>query len=1705
LTNKNTHFEVFLSHNSKDKLAVELLAKRLEDEATIRPWLDKWNLIPGDPWQEGIEEALNKSRSCAVFIGPSALGPWHNEEMRTALDQRVRENSFRVIPVLLPGANMPERGGLPRFLSRITWVDFRGQNGLNDKEQFHRLVCGIKGIPPGRVYDSSSGTPRIECPYRGLDVFDEPHARFFFGREAMTQHLVERVRHTQFLAILGASGSGKSSLVRAGLLPQLRNGALTESQRWVYVAFKPGAHPLQELALSLAHRLKSADPLTVAQQLIGNFRHDDNGLHLYARLLMQEEPSEAKLFLLVDQFEEIFTLCKDAEERKRFIENLRYAATIDGGPLVTVITMRADFIARATEFTDLAELLSSHQFIVNPMDRDDLLRAIELPAQTVGLRFEDGLGERILNDVDLEPGALPLMEHALWQVFENRKDHLLTLLTYSEIGGVRGALAKRADGIFERFTEAEQLVLRRVMLRLTQPGEGTADTRRRASQKELWTQPEERALVEKVVKVLADERLLTTNRSASGEEQVDVAHEALVRGWPRLSQWINEDREGLRLQHRLSEDAKEWDSRQRDESFLYHGARLAQAIEWRGFNEVSLNGLERAFLDAGIAREKREEVEEKERQQQELETAQQLAETERQRAEDQAKATTRFKRLSSALVGLFLIALITAGFAFHAKHNADYAKNVAEEALSASDFKEAVRLVEENQPREALAYLARAVRTNGDAASSTLGASLLMYGEVPTTLESLFSDTDNATFSANEHWLVTISGNTARAWDVSTGLPVSPVIQHEKTVSSAQFSPDGRWLVTTSLDKTARISDVISGKAIVPPLLHGSEVEAATFSPDGLRVLTSEWDGTARIWDARTGQPISKPMPHDFSLRSIHFSPDGRWVVTVSGNSVRVWNSETGEPISPPMKHQHNVYSAVLNADEHRVNTVSRANVMAYDARSGQPVSSPVNFEDSVEFAELSPDGRLAATISGKAVRVWESATGRPISPPIQHKETVLSVQFSPDERWLMTVDRNKSVQIWDAKTGTSVSSPLRHENFIHAARFSPSGRWILTISDRRARIWHAKIHPAIFQAGIQEESPPRLVSPDKRREIKISNNIAQVWETQTNKTVSPPITHNDYINSAEFSPDGYWMVTASWDKTARVWDTQTGQPVSRPMRHAELLYSARFSPDGRWVVTAAADNTARVWEAKTGLPVSVLIPHENDINSAHFSKDGRWAVIGSKQWEFPILSNPRADYADFLEKIAGYRLNDVGGLETAPGKSRVELRMLLSHSSKFSADARHFLEWLLADEQERNVTPHGAQTTRERIEQLIMQGSLRSLNEAMDAWAENPLALAKLADTDAADLRAPHWAWLALNSGDMAARALAAGLAQQGKLAGITLRESHHTPLQTEYHGTPKEFDPLDMSDTLRQALALMRGDGIAQDLRQGLSLLEQAAKTGEIMARYQLARAISYGAGVPQDEAGACREYLALANSGLPHVQNSLGWCYRNAKLSPQPNYVEARTWYEKAANQGYPPALSNLGSLYQNGQGIKRDWDKARDYYHQAAEKGDNSGALWLAEMIEQGQNGEANLREALAWYRKAAELGNVDGMLAIACRYETGLDLPQSYVEAANWYRRAAYKGNALAQFKLGSLLLEEKIQSAETAAHWFRQAADQGTEAGAFAMGVLFETGTGGVSRDVKQSKHYYKSIFRHPWHDDTDSLQAEAVRRLEILAAAALH
>ena len=369
--------------------------------------------------------------------------------MRAALEHRISgsRGKFSVIPVLLPEAQRPQDRDLPMFLKRMTWVDF--QKGFNDDEAFRRLVCGVRGLAPG-----PGPRPDVfegECPYRGLEAFEEKYARFFFGREAQVEWLlthrlapmVETSHASRFLAILGPSGSGKSSLALAGLIPAIRAGKIKESEGWPIVVFRPGANPLESLAIAIANAGRWGPSTAAVQDLVAGLAKDRTTLHVAARLALHEAPAH-RLLLVVDQFEETFTLCTEEKIRRALIENMLHAATVVGGPTLVLLTMRVDFLGKAAANPDLAAALSDGQELVGPMSDVELRLAIERPAALVGCALEPGLTDLLLQEVRGQAGALPLLEYTLLELWRQQQATRLTVAAYRDIGGVRGA--PRAPG-----------------------------------------------------------------------------------------------------------------------------------------------------------------------------------------------------------------------------------------------------------------------------------------------------------------------------------------------------------------------------------------------------------------------------------------------------------------------------------------------------------------------------------------------------------------------------------------------------------------------------------------------------------------------------------------------------------------------------------------------------------------------------------------------------------------------------------------------------------------------------------------------------------------------------------------------------------------------------------------------------------------------------------------------------------------------------------------------------------------------------------------------------------------------------------------------------------------------------------------------------------------------------------------------------------
>jgi WD40 repeat protein/DNA-binding SARP family transcriptional activator len=967
-----------------------------------------------------------------------------------------------------------------------------------------------------RAYSAEEIAPDPgEPPFKGLHYFDEADADLFFGREALTAKLVARIaspptpwrdlsprakrvgeapgRRVRFLAIVGASGSGKSSIVRAGLIPALRR----EDSSWRIHILTPTAHPLEALAVSLT-RDQGSQTAALSEEMA----EDPRTLYLFLERsahLVSGATNAAHVLLVVDQFEELFTLCRDATQRKAFVDNVLGAAGEDQDKgLTVVIALRADFYAHCAQFENLREALAQHQDYIGPMTAEELRRAIEEPAKRSDWEFEPGLADLLLHDIGAdghrqpEPGALPLLSHALLETWKHRLGRTLTFSGYAISGGVRGAIATTAERVYRALSPDEQAIARRIFLRLTELGEGTGDgglpsldTRRRAAFNELITAPQLQPSVEAVLKTLTDARLITIS-----EDSAEVAHEALIREWPTLREWLNENRDGLRLHHHLTGAAQAWEKLRRDPGELYRGVRLAQAAEWADAHPEELNALEREFLTASRELATREEAEREAQRQRELQAAQRLAETEKRRAEEQAHAARQLRRRAVYLTGVVALAVMAALAAIclggqartAADRNAALAQQNAQIASTAqvastqAIAQQVIAIAERNRADEqrnvaldsqatAEAERSRAEHEKRLAIAREMAAAAVNNLEVDTERSVLLAlEAISATYA--QDGLVVLEAESALHRALSELHILHTLRGHQGVVWAVAFSPDGARLATSSFDFTVKVWDTESGEALLtlanPNGLPNGIGAAVAFSRDGKRLATGGPMAEAKVWDAATGQAL-------FTLRqegqatftdtviSLAFSPDGSRLVTgqVDGR-VDVWDTISQQVVLNLSGHTDQVNGLAYSADGTRIVTGSYdATARVWDAATGRQLLM-VHHSPNIQRVAISPDGTRFATAGNDGVaKLWEAATGNELLTLTGHTGRVHGVSFSPDGRRLATGSLDGTARIWDVATGRELLRLSGHTGAVEDVAFSPDGAHVATgAGDWTARVW---------------------------------------------------------------------------------------------------------------------------------------------------------------------------------------------------------------------------------------------------------------------------------------------------------------------------------------------------------------------------------------------------------------------------------------------------------------------------------------------------------------------------------------------------------------------------------------------------------------------------------------------------------------------------
>jgi WD40 repeat protein len=1085
-------------------------------------------------------------------------------------------------------------------------------------DYWSNLLYRLGHEPPDATlaaFDSALA-PELEdalCPYLGLDAFREAYHDRFFGRQRLIAELVDRLADSRFLAVVGPSGSGKSSLVLGGLLPALKAGALPRSQDWQYYPpLVPGSEPLANLARLT--QPASAQAAEWAHYQIDRLRQDTNHL-----TCLVDKADHTPALLIVDQFEEIFTLCNDEQAGQAFIDNLLRLVQAPGGRHTVVLTMRTDFESYVTRLPKLQALFEQAQLRVMPLNANELREAIEQPAERVGLKFEDGIVEALVKEILGEPAGLPLLQFTLLKLWEHREHNRVTWEAYYQLGGARLALARSADAWYEALIPEEQVTAKRLLLRMVRPGEGLEVTSNRVRRASLYWAGEAPDRIDRVLGKLVRARLArVTAGDTSSDTQVEVAHEALVRNWPKLVAWLEDERVAMRRRLHLAAAAHQWEALGRDPSILLRGSLLDEALRYEDLNEQ-----ETAFAQASLAAIEEAEREQQAARRRELAQIEALAEAqrrqaiERQRAQEQARATKRTRLFAVTLLVLLILAMAAVVFAFGQRNIARQA--AAEVQALALSSGARVALSQGNTDLAiALALAANRMSQPGMEAQLTLseaayapGTRRVFKGHSATVRDLAFSPDGRTALSGSED-------ATLLVWDLASGKPIQRLAGHTGEVNSVAFSPDGRTALSGSEDTTLLVWDLASGKPIQRLAGHTGEVNSVAFSPDGRAALSASEDKTVILWDLGTGVELRGFVGHTDAVTTVAFSPDGRTALSGAGNtltpsssmdtSLILWDIATGRPIRRFLGHTQTVWAAAFSPDGHRaLSGAADTKLLLWDLESGAQIRSFTDHTGDVFSVAFSPDGRTALSGSRDTrLGVWNLATGRSFF--LRHGASIRATVFSPDGQHILSGSSDTNIRLWDHTSGAELRRFEKHANAVNVVAFSPDERQALSgSSDNSMILWDVATGQVIrhfvgHTAGVFGVA----FSPDGRTALSGSEDKTMIlWDLATGEVIRHFAGHADGVNRVVFSPDGRSVLSSSVDKTLILWDIATGRPIQRLAGHTDKVFSVAFSPDGRTALSGSEDKTVIVWDLSTGQALQRLKGHGATVRAVIFGPDG--------------------------------------------------------------------------------------------------------------------------------------------------------------------------------------------------------------------------------------------------------------------------------------------------------------------------------------------------------------------------------------------------------------------------------------------------------------------------------------------------------------------
>jgi WD40 repeat protein len=1123
------------------------------------------------------------------------------------------------------------------------------------------------------------------CPYQGLYHFNPENAEYFFGREVFVEELYQYTETRNFIPVLGASGSGKSSVILAGLVPKL-----VKAGRWQFTHFRPGNDPFLALAQALVPlyepNLDKTDSMAQARKLSGYFQDNTVPLLDVFSTIQRNHPNN-KILLIADQFEEIYTLCDDEKISRQFLDTLlqTFRTLAEQSSLSTVLvgTMRADFLGNALSYRPVADVLQKGNIMLGPMNENELRDVIEKPAQKLGVSLESGLVERILDDVDKQPGNLPLLEFALTELWKKRKGKQLTHKAYEDIGEVSGALTGYADDKFSKLKPEEKERVRRIFLQLVQPGAGREDTRRVATKADLnennWD----------LVKQLADARLVVTSRTEKNSEQetetVEVVHEALIRNWGQLRKWMEVDREFRTWQEQLRSAKKQWEENHREQGSLLRGAALLKAEEKLQERPEDLEA-EKLFIQESIQDRASLQQQEEERKEQ-LAKAQKEALEASQAREAQQKQANKNLRIGAIFLSVVAVAAIAAAVgAWYQTKNAQlsranslgrYSMSLLTEGKDLDAFLEAIRAgkilqkyrakdpqvlgalignVYEGRERNRLlghGSLVRSVSISNDGKTIVSGSwdyTIKVWnretGELIRTLTGHNNYVNSVSISNDSKTIVSGSGdNTIKVWNLETpdAEPLT-LTGHNGPVISVSISNDSKTIVSGSADNTIKVWNLETGELIRTLTGHNGSVNSVSISNDSKTIVSGSDDYTIKVWNLETGAEIRTLTGHQNWVKSVSISNDSKTIVSGSSDfTIKVWNLETGKEISTLKGHKGQVWSVSISNDSKTIVSGSEdSTIKVWNLQTGEEIRTLKGHDNHVWSVSISNDGTIVSCSGDNTIKVWNLETGEEIRTLTGHGGQVYSVSISNDSKTIVSGSEDSTIKVWNLQTGEEIRTLTGHGGQVRSVSISNDSKTIVSGSDDNTiKVWNLETPDAepltltghggpVYSVSISNDSKT-IVSGSEDYNIK-------VWNLETGELIRTLTGHNGPVYSVSISNDSKTIVSGSADSTIKVWNLETGELIRTLPGHNGQVWSVSISNDSKTIVSGGADYNIKVWNLETGELIRTLTGHRYWVRSVSISNDSKTIVSGSDDYDYNNIKVWNLETGELIRTLKGHQ-----------------------------------------------------------------------------------------------------------------------------------------------------------------------------------------------------------------------------------------------------------------------------------------------------------------------------------------------------------------------------------------------------------------------------------------------------------------------------------